>query len=173
MTGHERARAGGGHQAATPATLALVAAGVAFRARGYAHDPGAPAYGLEAATELGEAPERVFKTLIAATDLPGHKGLVVAIVPVNCQLDMKSLARHVHCKRAELADPALAQRVTGYIVGGISPIGQKTRLPTVLDSSALSHEMILVSGGRRGLDVELSPADLILVTSATTAAVAR
>lgn len=155
--------------AATPATLALTRAGVAFTARAYEHDPRAAAYGLEAAEKLGVEPERVFKTLLA--DIDGE--LAVGIVPVALQLDLKALAHAVGGKRAEMADPRTAERKTGYVVGGISPIGQKTALPTVLDESAILCETILVSGGRRGLDLELAPDDLLAVTGGRYAPIAR
>lgn len=155
--------------AATPATVALTRAGVAFTARTYEHDPRAAAYGLEAAEKLGIEPERVFKTLLA--DIDGE--LAVGIVPVALQLDLKALATALGGKRAEMADPRVAERKTGYVVGGISPIGQKTALPTVLDESAILCETILVSGGRRGLDLELAPDDLLAVTGGRYAPIAR
>ena len=157
----------------TPATVALHEAGVAFTPREYEHDPRAESYGLEAAEALGVEPERVFKTLLAQTDLPRDHGLVVGIVPVTGQLDLKALAAAVGAKKATMADAALAERTTGYVVGGISPIGQKRSLRTVVDDSALEHGSILVSGGRRGLDLELAPADLIAATEATPAPIAR
>lgn len=155
--------------AGTPATLALTRAGVDFRAHAYEHDPRAAAYGLEAAEKLGLDPERVFKTLLAAVD----GSLAVAIVPVAMLLDLKALAHAVGGKRAEMADPAVAERKTGYVVGGISPIGQKTPLPTVLDESAILFERIYVSGGRRGLDLELAPDDLLAVTNGRYEPIAR
>ncbi|QEO15766.1 Cys-tRNA(Pro) deacylase [Agromyces intestinalis] len=155
--------------AGTPATVALQRAGIAFVPRAYEHDPRATAYGLEAAEKLGIEPERVFKTLLVAVD----DGLAVGIVPVAEQLDLKALAGAVGGKRAELADPAVAERKTGYVVGGISPIGQKTALPTVLDESAILCETILVSGGRRGFDLELAPDDLLTVTGGRYAPIAR
>lgn len=161
---------GGG---ATPATRALAAAGVEFTKHPYEHDPSVASYGLEAAEVLGVPPERVYKTLLAQTDLTSDHGLVVGIVPVTGQLDLKALAAAVGAKRATMADPALAQRVTGYVVGGISPIGQKRPLRTVLDESALGHATVFVSGGRRGLDLELTPADLVALTDAVVAAIAR
>ncbi|MHA7270535.1 Cys-tRNA(Pro) deacylase [Arthrobacter sp. HLT1-20] len=151
--------------AGTPATLALTAAGVPFTAHSYAHDPANTSYGMEAAEVLGVPPERVFKTLMA--DVAGT--LMVAIVPVNGMLDLKALAQAVGHKKATMADPAAAQRRTGYVLGGISPLGQRQQSPTVLDESALLSESIYVSGGRRGFDVELSPTDLISLTKATTA----
>lgn len=154
---------------ATPATVALAAAGIPYTPRPYAHDPGAASYGLEAAAALGVEPERVFKTLLAEVD----GSLVVGIVPVPCLLDLKSLAAAAGGRRAAMADPALAERRTGYVVGGISPIGQRTRLPTWLDESALLWPTVLVSGGRRGFDLELAPADLVAVTGAQLADIAR
>ncbi|HEU4998080.1 MAG TPA: Cys-tRNA(Pro) deacylase [Lapillicoccus sp.] len=161
----KRTRGDGG----TPATVALAAAGVAFTARPYAHDPTAASYGLEAAEALGVEPARVFKTLLVEAD----GALAVGIVPVDRQLDLKALAAALGVKRVQMADPAAAERVTGYVVGGISPVGQKRRLATVLDESASAYESILVSGGRRGLDIELSPADLRAVSAATLAPIAR
>ncbi|WP_121191505.1 Cys-tRNA(Pro) deacylase [Motilibacter peucedani] len=155
--------------AGTPATVALSAAGVDWTAHPYTHDPAAESFGTEAATALGVAPERVLKTLVADVD----GALVVAVVPVSGTLDLKALASAVGGKRAAMADPALAERTTGYVVGGISPLGQRKRLRTVVDASALEHDTVLVSGGRRGLDVELSPADLVRLTGATTAPVGR
>lgn len=159
--------------AGTPATLALRRARIDFTAHEFEHDRDAESYGLEAADALNVTPGRVFKTLVAQTDRAADKGLVVAIVPVDRQLDLKALARELGCKRAILADTADAERSTGYLVGGISPIGQKRPLVTVLDRSAFAHETILVSGGRRGLDIELSPTDLAAVAGAKAADVAR
>ncbi|WP_434965959.1 Cys-tRNA(Pro) deacylase [Janibacter indicus] len=158
---------------ATPATRALTAAGIGFTERPYEHDPRAESYGLEAAEALGVEPERVFKTLLAQADLPRDHGLVVGIVPVTGQLDLKALAAAVGAKKATMADPALAEKTTGYVVGGISPIGQKRYLTTVLDESALTHDTVFVSGGRRGLDLELAPGDLVDVTGAITATIAK
>ena len=155
--------------AGTPATVALTRAGVAFTAHAYEHDPRAAAYGLEAAEKLGLEPDRVFKTLLATVD----GALAVGIVPVAQQLDLKALAQALGGKRAEMADPAVAERRTGYVVGGISPIGQKTALPTVLDESAILCETVFVSGGRRGLDLELAPDDLLAVTGGRYAPIAR
>jgi Cys-tRNA(Pro)/Cys-tRNA(Cys) deacylase len=153
----------------TPATVALAAAGVAYTAHAYQHDPGNRNFGLEAASALQLDPERVFKTLVADVD----GSLVVAIVPVTGSLDLGALAAVVGGKRAIMADPAVAQRKTGYVLGGISPIGQKTAIRTVLDETAELFDTIFVSGGRRGFDIELAPADLVSVTSATIAAIAR
>jgi len=148
--------------------VALQRAGVDHTLRPYRHDPRADSYGLEAAQLLGVDPARVLKTLVAEAD--GR--LVVAVVPVSQRLDLKALARAAGARRATMADPAVAERATGYVVGGISPLGQKRPHPTVVDVSALDHDTVLVSGGRRGLDVELAPADLLRLTGATTAAIA-
>jgi Cys-tRNA(Pro)/Cys-tRNA(Cys) deacylase len=155
--------------AGTPATVALTRAGIPFTAHAYEHDARAAAYGLEAAEKLGVDPDRVFKTLLANVD----GALAVGVVPVAMQLDLKALAQALGGKRAEMADPALAERRTGYVVGGISPIGQRAALPTVLDESAILAETILVSGGRRGVDVELAPDDLLAVTGGRYARIAR
>lgn len=152
-----RARAGG-----TPATVALNRAGVAYTLHPYAHDDATTAYGEEAAAALGVDPARLFKTLLA--DVGGE--LVVAVVPVALRLDLKALAALLGVKRAAMADPAAATRSTGYVLGGISPLGQRTRLRTVVDDSAAHHASVYVSAGRRGLQVELAPADLVAVTGA-------
>jgi len=160
-------------EAGTPAILTLTKAGVAHTVRAYSHDATAHerglSYGLEAAAALGVDPERVFKTLVAEVD----GALTVAVVPVTAQLDLKALAGAVGGKRAALAQVAAAERATGYVAGGISPLGQRKRLVTVIDESALPLPTILVSAGRRGLDVELAPADLVRLTQARTAAIAR
>ncbi|TDX02951.1 Cys-tRNA(Pro) deacylase [Kribbella sp. VKM Ac-2566] len=153
----------------TPATVALTKAKVEFTTHAYEHDPAAKSFGLEAAEVLGLAPEQVFKTLLVEVD----GKLTVGVVPVDKQLDLKAIAAAAGGKKAVMADPAAAERTTGYVVGGISPIGQKRALPTVVDSTATDHPTVYVSGGRRGLDIGLSPADLITVTKATTAAIAR
>lgn len=155
--------------AGTPATVALTRAGVSFSEHTYEHDPAAPSYGLEAAAALGLEPATVFKTLLAEVD----GDLVVGIVPVTGQLDLKALAAAVGGKKATMADPAVAERATGYVVGGISPLGQKRRLRTVLDASADDHEVVYVSGGRRGLDLGLAPADLARLTEAVRAPISR
>ena len=161
----KKVRASGG----TPATAALSAAGIAFEVRSYDHDPRVTSYGAEAAEALGVDPARVFKTLMASLD----SRLVVGIVPVTGQLDLKALARALGGSKAVLADVAAAERATGYVAGGISPIGQKRAHPTVLDASALENDTVLVSGGRRGLDVELAPRDLVAITAAVTATIGR
>jgi Cys-tRNA(Pro)/Cys-tRNA(Cys) deacylase len=153
----------------TPATVALTTAGTAYTVHAYEHDPASASYGEEAATALGVSPDRVFKTLVA--DVDGE--LTVAVVPVAGSLDLKALAAAVGGKRATMADPAAAERTTGYVRGGISPLGQRKRLRTVLDSSAQAHPTICVSAGRRGLEVELAPADLAALTTAVIAPIGR
>ncbi|WP_406446192.1 Cys-tRNA(Pro) deacylase [Streptomyces sp. NBC_01613] len=153
----------------TPATVALTTAGVTYTVHSYDHDPSHPSYGEEAAEAMGVSPERVFKTLVA--DVDGT--LTVAVVPVAGQLDLKALASAVGGKRAAMADPALAERTTGYVRGGISPLGQRRKLPTVLDASAAAHPTICISAGRRGLEVELSPEDLTKLTEAVVAPIGR
>jgi Cys-tRNA(Pro)/Cys-tRNA(Cys) deacylase len=153
----------------TPATVALTEAGIAYTTHSYAHDPAAPSYGLEAAEVLGLPPEQVFKTLLA--DVEGE--LVVGIVPVGGKLDLKALAAAVGAKKAEMADPRAAERSTGYVVGGISPLGQRKALRTVLDETAVLFDTIYVSGGRRGFDLGLAPDDLLALTGGITADIAR
>lgn len=155
--------------AGTPATDALRAAGVAFTLRAYEHDPRATSYGLEAAEALGVDPDRVFKTLMVEAD----GALAVVVVPVSCTVDLKAAAAALGAKRAQMADPAAAQRATGYVLGGISPLGQKRRHRTIIDETAELWDTVLVSGGRRGLDLELSPQDLIDLTVGIVAAVGR
>ncbi|HTN58826.1 Cys-tRNA(Pro) deacylase [Homoserinibacter gongjuensis] len=155
--------------AGTPATAALASAGIPFTEHAYAHDPANRDFGMEAATALGLDPDQVFKTLLV--DVDGR--LVVGIVPVTGKLDLKALAAAVGGKRAAMADPTLAERRTGYVVGGISPIGQKTRHETVLDETAELWDVVYVSGGRRGFDLGLAPADLIRATGAVVADIAR
>lgn len=152
----------------TPALVALTNAGVQYAIREYEHDPANTAFGLEAAEKLQVEADRVFKTLIANVD----DDYVVAIVPVTCTVNLKNLAKAVGGKKAAMADPAVAQRLTGYVVGGISPIGQKKQLTTVIDETCELWDTVLVSGGKRGLDIELAPADLVAMTSAITSAIA-
>ncbi|MFI5956587.1 Cys-tRNA(Pro) deacylase [Cryptosporangium sp. NPDC051539] len=152
----------------TPATQALTKAKAAFTVHEYEHDPASGSYGEEAARALGVPAGRVFKTLVAQIDGALH----VAVVPVTGELDLKALASAVGKKRAAMADPALAERTTGYVRGGISPLGQRKRLPTVVDASAESYDTVFVSAGRRGLEVEVAPADLTRLTGATVAAIA-
>jgi Cys-tRNA(Pro)/Cys-tRNA(Cys) deacylase len=148
----------------TPALAAVRRAGVAHRVHEYRHDPGTASYGLEAAEKLGVEPDRVFKTLVVSVD----GALTVAVLPVRAQLDLRSLG-----KRAALADERAAERATGYVSGGISPLGQRRRLPTILDASALECETIYVSAGRRGLKLELAPGDLLDLTGGTARAITR
>ncbi|MEV6755603.1 Cys-tRNA(Pro) deacylase [Streptomyces sp. NPDC051214] len=153
----------------TPATVALTAAGADHTVHAYEHDPAHPSYGEEAAQAMGVSPDRVFKTLVAEVD--GE--LTVAVVPVAGTLNLKALAAAVSGKRAVMADPAAAERTTGYVRGGISPLGQRKKLRTVLDDSASSHATICVSAGRRGLEVELAPGDLARLTGAVLAPIGR
>ncbi|MCC3771708.1 Cys-tRNA(Pro) deacylase [Streptomyces sp. UNOC14_S4] len=153
----------------TPAVVALERAGASFTVHAYTHDPAAASYGEEAAEALGVDPRQVFKTLVAEVD----GTLTVAVVPVSGSLDLKALATAVGGKRAAMADPAAAERTTGYVRGGISPLGQRKRLPTVLDASAAAYATICVSAGRRGLEVELAPADLAALADAVVAPIAR
>lgn len=156
----------------TPAIDAARKAGIHFKVHEYRHDPNAPSYGEEAADALGLEHEQVFKTLIAVAE--GNPAqLIVAVVPVPRRLDLKALASRVGAKRMKMAEGVDAERATGYIVGGISPLGQRKRLPLVLDASALRYEVIYVSAGRRGLEIELAPGDLVRLTGARTAAIAR
>ena len=159
-------------RAGTPALDILTAAGVAFTVHEYDHTA-SDHFGDETVAALGVTGERVFKTLIASITPSGKPELVVGIVPVSGQMDLKALAAAVGAKRADMADPAAAQRSSGYVVGGISPLGQRTRLRTVIDQSAMSYETVLVSGGRRGLQVELAPADLVRLTDAIVAEIGR
>jgi Cys-tRNA(Pro)/Cys-tRNA(Cys) deacylase len=152
----------------TPATIVLDRAKVSYRLHPYTHDARADSYGDEAATALGLDPQRIFKTLIAAVD--GR--LVCGVVPVSAKLNLKALAAAIGGKRAEMADPAKAQRATGYVLGGISPLGHKTRLPVVIDASAEMFDTVFVSAGKRGLQVELAPGDLATLAVATFADIA-
>ena len=156
----------------TPATKALVKAKVPHVLHPYEHDPSNIHFGEESVAALGQDPRRVFKTLVVAC-IGGKDTLVVAVVPVAQQLDLKALAQIAGAKKAALADHAVAERTTGYLVGGISPLGQKKRLPTFIDASAQGFETMMVSGGRRGLQVELSPADLAGATGACFASIVR
>ena len=151
----------------TPATALLAKQGVAHRVHSYAHGDG-QAYGPEAAELLGLDPERVFKTLVAEVD----GALTVGVVPVSATLDLKALAAAAGGKRGRMADVAAAERATGYVAGGISPLGQRKRLTTVVDASAERWETVFCSGGRRGLEIELAPADLVRLCGATVAPIA-
>ncbi len=162
--------------AGTRALDELVRGGIEHAVHEYApREPGGrergrrPAWGDDAVAALGVAPERIHKTLVATVD----GGLAVAVVPVAAELDLKAFAAAFGGRRAALADPAAAERATGYVRGGISPLGQRRRLPTIVDAAALSLATILVSAGRRGLQVELAPADLVRLTGARVAAIAR
>lgn len=153
----------------TPAINAAKKAKITYTVHEYDHDPAAPSFGVEAAEKLGVPPERVFKTLVV--DAGGS--LAVAVVPVLLKLDLKAMAKALKAKKAAMADVKVVERTTGYVVGGVSPLGQKKRLPTVIDASAEGLETLFVSGGRRGLDIELAPADLAALTRASFASVAR
>ena len=153
----------------TTATIALDRAKVPFTLHEYEHDPRSGSYGIEASDALGVPPERVFKTLVAAVD---GGTLAVGVVPVHRQLDLKALAAAVGGKKAIMAEAAVAERATGYVVGGISPVGQKRRLPIVIDASALEFTAVFCSAGRRGLQMEIAPADLIKATGAKVAGIA-
>jgi Cys-tRNA(Pro)/Cys-tRNA(Cys) deacylase len=154
---------------ATPALTALVRGGVTHQVHHIDHDPRVTTYGREAAEALGVDPDRVFKTLVCAV----KARLVVAVVPVTGELDLKALASTLGVKTADLADSGTAERATGYVVGGISPIGQKRRLPTLIDQSVTRWDSVFISGGRRGLEIELTPADLVAVTKGRLAAIGR
>lgn len=153
----------------TPATVALTRLGLPFQTHTYDHDPAAESYGLEAAEATGVPAERIFKTLLVDTGT----GLAVGIVPVSGSLDLKAIATALGVKKVAMADPAGAQRSTGYVVGGISPIGQRKALPTVIDTSALSFETVFVSGGRRGFEIEIASADLATATGGRFAPIRR
>jgi len=153
----------------TPAIVLLEREGVPHVVHAYEVDAHAASYGQAAAAALGVEPERMLKTLLAEVD--GR--LVCGVVPVAGSLDLKALAGAVGGKRAVMAEPATAERATGYVVGGISPLGQRSRLPTVVDETAELHETVVVSAGRRGLSVELAPAELVRLTAAVVADVAR
>lgn len=154
----------------TPAVTAAKKADITFRVHEYRHDPNAPSYGEEAAQKLGIDPARVFKTLLAKVD---GRRLVVGIVPVAGSLDLKALAAATGGKKAVMAEIGEAERATGYLVGGISPLGQKKRLPLFLDASAAEFGTIYVSGGRRGLEIELAPADLVALANGRMAPIAN
>lgn len=156
-------------RAATPAIAALVAAGVPHEVVQYQHDPRSDSFGDEAVSALAEtgglAPEQIFKTLVVALS----KGLGVAVLPVPSKLSLKAAAAALGAAKATMADPADAQRSSGYVVGGISPLGQRRVLPTVVDVSALRWDRVLCSAGKRGWDVAVDPRDLIRLTNAVTA----
>lgn len=151
----------------TPATIALRRAGIPFTVHEYTHDPRHESFGLEASQALSVPPERVFKTLIAEVD----GNLVTGVVPVGGQLDLKALAAAAGGKRAAMASTAEAEKATGYVAGGISPLGHRRRLPVVLDASAMDYPTVFCSGGRRGLEIELAPADLARAANAAVASI--
>ena len=153
----------------TAATALLTRQGIPFTVHAYDHDPRRGSYGLEAAQAMGVESGRVFKTLVA--DVDGT--LAVGVVPVAAQLDLKALAAAVGGKKAAMADPAAAERATGYVTGGISPLGQRRRLRVVIDATALEFPTVYCSGGRRGLEIELAPGDLVRAANATVAPIAR
>jgi Cys-tRNA(Pro)/Cys-tRNA(Cys) deacylase len=153
----------------TRATELLARSGIPHTVHRYAHDPRHPSYGQEASAALGVAPERVFKTLVADVD----GALTVAVVPVAGSLDLKALATAVGGKKAAMAEPALAERVTGYVTGGITSLGLRRRLPVVVDASALGYETVFCSAGQRGLEIELAPSDLVAAAQARVAPIAR
>jgi Cys-tRNA(Pro)/Cys-tRNA(Cys) deacylase len=150
----------------TPAIRTLEEAQIPFTLHPYEHTGEADSYGLEAATALGVDPEQVFKTLVVRTE---GGDLVLALVPVSGKLDVKELARALGERKVDLADPAVAERITGYVVGGISPVGGRKSLPTIIDESVVLYDAVYVSAGRRGLQMCLAPADLIRITGASTA----
>lgn len=153
----------------TPATAMLTALSIPYTVHAYRREPSGHSYGLEAAQALAVEPGRVFKTLLA--DVDGD--LAVGVVPVTAQLDLKALAAVIGAKRAAMADPRIAERASGYVVGGISPVGQRQRHATVIDASVLEWPTVFVSGGRRGFEIELTPSALISATEALTASIAR
>lgn len=163
----------GSDGSATPATNALVDAAVEFSTHLYEHDPRSDSYGLEAAAALRLDPSVVFKTLVAQTDSSQDHGLVVAVVPVDRHVDLKALAAALGAKRASMAPVPLVERTTGYVVGGVSPVGQKRPLRTVVDASAQDLPRMYVSGGRRGFDIGLRPADLVAVVGGRFAPISR
>jgi Cys-tRNA(Pro)/Cys-tRNA(Cys) deacylase len=142
---------------------------VAYTVHEYVHDPRAESYGREASEALGVVPARVFKTLVAEVD----GTLVTGVVPVEGQLDLKALAAACGGKKAAMAQVTAAERATGYVAGGISPVGQRKRLRVVVDESALGFDTVFCSAGRRGLEIELAPADLVRATGATVASIGR
>ena len=153
----------------TRATELLASLGIAHTIHRYQHDPRHPSYGQEASEALGVPPERVFKTLIA--DIDGR--LTVAVVPVAGSLDLKALAAAAGGKKAAMADPVQAERASGYVTGGIAPLGLRRRLPVVVDETALGYATVFCSAGQRGMEIELAPADLVAAAGAQTALIAR
>jgi Cys-tRNA(Pro)/Cys-tRNA(Cys) deacylase len=157
----------------TPAIAAAAAAGVRHVVHEYHHDPSVTSYGNEAAMALGIDPALVHKTLMVDVERNGRRELIVAVVPVNAQLDLKALATAVEGKRAEMATPAAAERSSGYVVGGISALGQRKPLITVIDEEAILYDTIHVSAGRRGLEIELAAEDLRALTNGIFAPIAK
>lgn len=156
----------------TPATDTLVKAGISFKAHTYRHDPHESHYGHETITELGLDPARVLKTLVVEV-IGGKTQLAVGVVPVAGMLDLKALAAALKAKKCQMAEPKAAQRSSGYVIGGISPLGQRTKLVTVIDDSVKDYETVFCSGGKRGLSIELSPTDLAKATGAIFAPIGR
>ena len=154
----------------TPAVNAVRKARVVYQIHDYAHDASSASYGLEAAEKLGVAEERVFKTLVVSLD---SKALAVAVIPVSSMLSMKLVAKAAGAKKATMAEPAAVERSTGYVLGGVSPLGQKKRLKTIIDSAASDHPTVYVSAGRRGLEIELGPGDLAELTGASFAGICQ
>ena len=168
MRGSAGKKAGGSRAGATPAIVALQAAGIAFTTHEYEHDPRAKSFGDEAARALGHDARQVFKTLV----ISDGSALAVAVVPTSGTLNLKAAAAALGLHRPSMADPADVRRVTGYVLGGVSPIGQRKMLPTALDESALGFATVFCSAGRRGWEIEIAPHDLIAVTSAVVAPLA-
>jgi len=154
----------------TPGINAAKKAKIEYRVHEYDHDPSAESYGGEAAEKLGIAEDRVFKTLVVSF---GAKDLAVAVLPVSTMLNLKQMAKALGVKKAAMADAADVERSTGYVLGGVSPLGQKKRLKTVIDASAREFETIHVSAGRRGLEIELAPNELAKLTNAVFADIGR
>jgi len=154
----------------TPAINLAKKSKIFFQVHEYQHDPKAESYGEEAAEKMGADPDQVFKTLVVSND---QKELLVAVVPVSKQLDLKAIAKATKNKKLAMADKGLVEKTTGYVLGGVSPLGQKKRLKTVIDESAQQFETMFASAGKRGLEIELAPLDLAALTQASFAAIAK